>query len=247
MGEEAIVRTMGLGKSFGSTVALRDVDLTIGRGEVFGYLGPNGAGKTTTLRLLLGMLRPTTGRASVLGLDAWRDAVAVHRRVGYLPGEPALYGKLSGRQHVAYFGHLRGAANDRRALSLADRLDLDLDRPAHELSKGNRQKLAVVLALMSGPELLVLDEPTSGLDPVSRDELTVIFRKLAEKGVAILFSTHITSDLEKCADAIAYIKDGELLASMKKSDFIQKYASEMGSAPSLEDIMVFIEKEKAEI
>ena len=229
MGEEAIVRTMGLGKSFGPTVALRDVDLTIGRGEVFGYLGPNGAGKTTTLRLLLGMLRPTTGRASVLGLDAWRDAVAVHRRVGYLPGEPALYGKLSGRQHVAYFGHLRGAANDRRALSLADRLDLDLDRPAHELSKGNRQKLAVVLALMSGPELLVLDEPTSGLDPIVQQEFYALLREQTDTGGSVLLSSHVLGEVQRVADRIGVVRSGRLIAVERMADLREKSLHHVGA------------------
>ena len=134
MGDEVVIQAAGLGKSFGATLALRDVDLTIGGGEVFGYLGPNGAGKTTTLRLLMGMLRPTAGRATVLGLDAWRDAVEVHRRVGYLPGEPALYGRLTGRQQVSYFGHLRRDADGKRAVLLADRLDLD--RPGAGIVEG---------------------------------------------------------------------------------------------------------------
>ena len=125
---DAVIRTEGLGKTFGRTRALAELDLSVDAGEVFGYLGPNGAGKTTTLRLLMGMLRPSTGRAEVLGRDSWRDAVAVHRDVGYLPGEPVLYDRLTGRQHVEYFGTLRRDADDRRALALAERLDLDLRR-----------------------------------------------------------------------------------------------------------------------
>jgi ABC-2 type transport system ATP-binding protein len=143
---EAVIVTEDLGKTFGRTTALAALDLTIGAGEVFGYLGPNGAGKTTTLRLLMGMLRPSTGRAQVLGRDSWRDAVAVHRVVGYVPGEPCLYDKVTGRQHIEYIGALRRDADDRHALALAEQLDLDLHRAARALSKGNRQKLALVLA-----------------------------------------------------------------------------------------------------
>jgi len=211
-GDEVVIRAAGLGKSFGATVALRDVDLIIGGGEVFGYLGPNGAGKTTTLRLLMGMLRPTAGRATVLGLDAWRDAVEVHHRVGYLPGEPALYGRLTGRQHVSYFGHLRRDADGKRAVLLADRLDLDLDRPARELSKGNRQKLAVVLAMMSGPELLVLGEPTSGLDPIVQQEFYALLREQTAAGGCVFLSSHVLGEVQRVADRIGVVRAGRLIA-----------------------------------
>ena len=155
-----MVRTTGLSKSYGRLPALSDVSFCIDGGEVFGYLGPNGAGKTTTLRLLMGMIRPTAGSATVLGLDAWRDSVEIHRRVGYLQGEAALYDRLTGRQHISYFCHLRGTDDQSGALKMAARLELDLDQAARTLSKGNRQKVAVVLVLMSAPQLLILDEPT---------------------------------------------------------------------------------------
>jgi ABC-2 type transport system ATP-binding protein len=222
MNDDVAVRTFGLGKSFGATVALRDVDLTIGRGEVFGYLGPNGAGKTTTLRLLMGMLRPTAGRATVLGMDAWRDAVTVHRRVGYLPGEPAYYGRLTGRQHVSYFRHLRGDADDKLAVLLADRLHLDLDRPARELSKGNRQKLSVVLALMSGPDLLVLDEPTTGLDPIVQQEFHALLRELTAGGGSVLLSSHVLGEVQRVADRIGVVRAGRLIAVERMDDLRAK-------------------------
>lgn len=229
MSDDVVVRAVGLGKSFGATVALQDVDLTIGRGEVFGYLGPNGAGKTTTLRLLMGMLRPTAGRATVVGLDAWRDAVAVHRRVGYLPGEPALYGRLTGRQHVSYFGHLRRDADNKRAVLLADRLDLNLDRPARELSKGNRQKLAVVLAMMSGPELLILDEPTSGLDPIVQQEFHALLREQTAAGGSVLLSSHVLGEVQRVADRIGVVRAGRLIAVERMDDLRAKSLHHVGA------------------
>ncbi|HEV7187044.1 MAG TPA: ATP-binding cassette domain-containing protein [Blastococcus sp.] len=209
---DVVIRTEGLGKRFGHAVALTGLDLSVGAGEVFGYLGPNGAGKTTTLRLLMGMLRPSTGRAEVLGRDAWRDAVAVHRAVGYLPGEPVFYPKLTGRQHIEYFGALRHDDDDRWAVALADRLDLDLDRPAHALSKGNRQKLAVVLALMSRPPVLILDEPTSGLDPIVQQEFQALMREHNGDGGSVLLSSHVLGEVERVADRIGVLRAGRLVA-----------------------------------
>lgn len=229
MGDEVVIQAAGLGKSFGATIALRDVDLIIGGGEVFGYLGPNGAGKTTTLRLLMGMLRPTAGRATVLGLDAWRDSVEVHRRVGYLPGEPALYGRLTGRQHVSYFSHLRRDAHDKQAVLLADRLDLDLDRPARELSKGNRQKLAVVLAMMSAPELLVLDEPTSGLDPIVQQEFHALLREQTATGGCVFLSSHVLGEVQRVADRIGVVRAGRLIAVERMTDLRAKSLHHVGA------------------
>ncbi len=206
------VRTERLCKSYGDVVALTDVDLAVEPGEVLGYLGPNGAGKTTTLRLLLGMLRPTAGRAEVLGLDAWRDSVEVHRRVGYLPGEPALYDRLTGAQTVTYFASLRRDADTKHAEALAARLDLDLSRPARALSKGNRQKLAVVLALMSQPQLLVLDEPTSGLDPLVQQEFYAILREHSASGGSVLLSSHVLAEVQRVADRVGIIRAGRLVA-----------------------------------
>jgi ABC-2 type transport system ATP-binding protein len=207
-----VVQTTGLSKMYGRLAALSDVNLRIEGGEVFGYLGPNGAGKTTTLRLLMGMIRPTAGSAEVLGLDAWRDSVEVHRRVGYLPGEAALYGKLTGRQHIAYFCRLRGIDDESGALKLAERLDLDLDHPARTLSKGNRQKVAVVLALMSEPQLLILDEPTSGLDPLVQQEFHGLLREHAARGGSTLLSSHVLAEVQRVADRIGVVRAGRLIA-----------------------------------
>lgn len=212
MADAAAVQTTGLSKNYGRLAALTDVNLRIERGEVFGYLGPNGAGKTTTLRLLMGMIRPTAGSATVLGLDAWRDSVELHRQVGYLQGEAALYGKLTGRQHIAYFCHLRGTDDQSGALKLAGRLDLDLDHPTQTLSKGNRQKVAVVLALMSEPVLLILDEPTSGLDPLVQQEFHAILREHAARGGSVLLSSHVLNEVQRVADRIGVVRAGRLIA-----------------------------------
>jgi beta-exotoxin I transport system ATP-binding protein len=215
---ETAVLTTGLGKRYGRLAALSDVSLRIDSGEVFGYLGPNGAGKTTTLRLLMGMIRPTAGSATILGLDAWRDSVAIHRRVGYLQGEAALYDRLTGRQHIAYFCHLRGSADHSSALKLAERLDLDLDHPARTLSKGNRQKVAVVLALMSAPQLLILDEPTSGLDPLVQQEFHSLLREHAARGGSVLLSSHVLGEVQRVADRIGVLRSGRLIAVERLED-----------------------------
>jgi ABC-2 type transport system ATP-binding protein len=208
----AIVVTHGLTKRYGHTLALSDLSLEIERGEVFGYLGPNGAGKTTTLRLLAGLLRPTAGTAAIDGLDTWRQSVAVHRRIGYLSGEPALYGRLTGAQHVDYLGHLRGQDTTAAAVRLAERLDLDLGRHAQELSKGNRQKLALLLALMAQPDLLVLDEPTGGLDPLAQQEFYALLREHTVRGGTVLLSSHVLSEVQRIADRVGVLRSGRLIA-----------------------------------
>ncbi len=207
-----IVATHGLTKRYGSTVALRDLNLEIERGEVFGYLGPNGAGKTTTLRLLMGLLKPTAGSAQIEGRDTWQDSVAVRRGVGYLSGEPALYGRMTGAQHVEYLGHVRGEPTSARAARLAERLSLDLTRRAQELSKGNRQKLALVLALMAAPDLLLLDEPTGGLDPLGQQEFYALLREHTSQGGTVLLSSHVLSEVQRIADRVGVLREGWLVA-----------------------------------
>jgi ABC-2 type transport system ATP-binding protein len=160
----AAIETSGLTKTFGRTRAVADLDLRVDAGEVFGFLGPNGAGKTTTIRMLLALHRPSSGRAAVLGLDPAADSIAIHRRTGYLPGELALYPRMTGQRHIDWFARARGVTDMSLARELAGRLSAVLDRPARELSTGNRQKIGLILAFMARPELLVLDEPTTGLD-----------------------------------------------------------------------------------
>lgn len=248
---DAMVRLADLGKHFGKTTALDGVSLTIGAGEVFGYLGPNGAGKTTTIRLLMGMLRPTSGRAEILGRDCWRQPVEVHRLVGYVPGEPALYDRLTGRHHVAYCSHLRHRHDGKRAAELATRLDLDLDLPAKSLSRGNRQKLAVVLAMMSSPRLLVLDEPTSGIDPLVQQVFHALLREHKAAGGAVLLSSHVLGEVERVADRIGVVRRGRLVAVEKLQDLAARSlhqvrasfaedisASDYAGLPGVRDLVV---------
>ncbi|MGX5654792.1 ABC transporter ATP-binding protein [Geodermatophilus nigrescens] len=210
---DVVVRTAGLTKRFGRTVALSDVDLEVRRGEVLGWLGPNGAGKTTTLRLLMGFARPSAGGVRVHGRDPWRHPAVVHRQVGWLPGEPAFHDRLTGRRHVAMGARLRGVSpDDKSAAAVSDRLGLDLDRPVGALSKGNRQKLAVVLALLGRPQLLVLDEPTSGFDPLVQQEFLALVREHAAEGGSVLLSSHVLGEVQRTADRIGVLRAGRLVA-----------------------------------
>jgi ABC-2 type transport system ATP-binding protein len=209
----AVVTVDGLTKSFGAHRGVADLHFTVDQGEVFGYLGPNGAGKSTTIRLLLGLYRPTAGAASVLGRDPVRDSVAIHRQIGYLPGELALYPRLTGHQHVEFAAHVRGM-HDRTYLShLIERFNVIPDRPVHTLSKGNRQKIGVVLALMHRPELLILDEPTSGLDPLMQDEFARLIRETVAEGRTVFLSSHDLDEVQRLVDRVAIIKEGRLIVT----------------------------------
>ena len=209
----SVVRLSRLSKQYGSHPALVDVDLEIDEGEVFGYLGPNGAGKTTTIRILLGLLRPTSGRAEVFGLDAWSDAVDVHARTGYVPGEPGLWERSTGDATLAYLARLRDdVAQVAQARGLAERLDLDLGRRVGALSKGNKQKLVIVQAFMGDPDLVVLDEPTTGLDPLMQQEFHAIVRETTARGGTVLLSSHLLDDVQRTADRVGIIRQGRLVA-----------------------------------
>ncbi|MHB1433802.1 MAG: ABC transporter ATP-binding protein [Streptosporangiaceae bacterium] len=208
---DPVIETGSLSKRYGRTLALDRLDLQVRAGEVLGYLGPNGAGKTTTLRLLMGYLRPTAGSARVLGLDAWRDSVAVHRRTGYLSGDSRPWRRMTARAAARHLSRLRGITDDRGTARLAERLDADLDRPIGALSKGNRQKVSLILALIGEPDLLLLDEPTSGLDPLVQQEFQQILRERVDAGAAVLLSSHVLSEVARIADRVAMIRDGRLL------------------------------------
>jgi ABC-2 type transport system ATP-binding protein len=209
----AVVSVLGLTKSFGAARGVRDVSFEIARGEVFGFLGPNGAGKSTTIRLLLDLYRPTSGRITVFGLDPRRDAAAVHRRVGYLPGELALYPRLTGREHLDRFARARGLTELAYRDELVERFGAELDRPVRALSKGNRQKLGLVLAFMHRPDLLILDEPTSGLDPLLQDEFQTLIRETVVDGRSVFLSSHELDEVQRLVDRLSIIKDGSLVVT----------------------------------
>jgi ABC-2 type transport system ATP-binding protein len=206
----AIVQIEKLTKSYGSHRGIVEVDLEVTEGEAFGFLGPNGAGKTTTIRVLLDHLRPTSGRALVFGIETTVDPVAIHRRVGYLPGEFTLYDKLTGGQTIEYFANLRGGVDPVYQADLVARLDIDPGRRFKEYSKGNKQKIGLVLALQHRPDLLILDEPTSGLDPLVQQTFYEVIREAKAEGRTIFLSSHILSEVEKTCDRVAIIREGVL-------------------------------------
>jgi ABC-2 type transport system ATP-binding protein len=207
---EPVIRTEALTKSYGSHRGIIDIDLAVNEGEAFGFLGPNGAGKTTTIRTILDHLRPTSGKAFVFGIETTVDPVAIHRRIGYLPGEFALYDKLTGGQTIEYFANLRGGVDARYQAELVQRLDVDLSRKFKEYSKGNKQKVGLIVALQHRPDLLILDEPTSGLDPLVQQTFYEVIREAKAEGRTIFLSTHILSEVEKTCDRVAIIRDGRL-------------------------------------
>jgi ABC-2 type transport system ATP-binding protein len=208
---DAAIRTQSLTKDFGSGHGIFDLDLEIRRGEIFGFLGPNGAGKSTTMRLLLGLLAPTTGTAELLGLDSAGDGIELHRRLGYLPGDFQLYPKLPGADVLRYLADLRGGVDQSRIDALAERFGADLSRPIHELSTGNRQKIGLIQAFMHEPELLILDEPIAGLDPLVQQRFHALLAEVAAHGATVFLSSHTLSEVERVAERVAIVRDGRLV------------------------------------
>ncbi len=206
----ALIQIEQLTKTYGKHRGVIDIDLEVAEGEAFGFLGPNGAGKTTTIRVLLDHIRPTSGRATVFGIETTADPVAIHKRLGYLPGEFALYDKLTGGQTLDYFANLRGGVDRAYQRSLIERLDVDPSRRFREYSKGNKQKIGLIIALQHRPELLLLDEPTSGLDPLIQQVFYEVIREAKSEGRTVFLSSHILSEVEKTCDRVAIIRDGKL-------------------------------------
>src|SRR5205809_2566715 len=198
----------GLVKNFGTTRALNGLDLKVETGEVYGFLGPNGAGKTTTIRILLGLLRADAGSVSLLGGDPWRDAVALHRRLAYVPGDVTLWPNLSGGEVIDLLGRLRGGLDQKRRADLLERFDLDPTKKGRAYSKGNRQKVALVAALASDVELLLLDEPTSGLDPLMEAEFRECINEERHSGRTVLLSSHILAEVEALCDRVSIVRKG---------------------------------------
>jgi ABC-2 type transport system ATP-binding protein len=209
-GEPAIA-TAGLTKDYGSGHGLFGLDLEVARGEVFGFLGPNGAGKSTTMRLLLDLIKPTSGSARILGLDTAEESLEIRRRVGFLPGDFALYPKLTGRAVLDYLARLRGGVDPRVRDALAERFDADLDRPLRQLSTGNRQKLGLIQAFMHEPELLILDEPIAGLDPLVQQSFHSLLREVAAQGRTVFLSSHTLSEVERVTQRLAILRRGRLV------------------------------------
>ena len=218
----AAIRTEGLTKTYGKNRGIRDVDLEVFEGEVFGFLGPNGAGKTTTIRTLLGFLRPTSGDARIFGLDVRNESVEIRARLGNLPGEFALEDRMTGEQLLRFFARLRGVRELGYAYELAERLGADLHRPMRRLSRGNKQKIGLVQAMFHRPSLLILDEPTGGLDPLVQEEFLEIVGEVKGEGRTVFFSSHVLSEVERVSDRVGIIRDGELVAVEPTHELVNK-------------------------
>ncbi len=218
----AAIETEQLSKFFREHRGIEDLTMAVNAGEVFGFLGPNGAGKTTTIRTLLDLLHPTSGSARLFGLDSRRDSGAIRRRLGNLPGDFG-YGKAAtGREAVSLLARLRGGRELDRVDALAQRFRADLDRPLGELSRGNRQKVGLILAVFHSPELLILDEPTSGLDPLMQEEFLALVREEREGGCAVFLSSHELDEVERVCDRVGIIRDGTLIAVERVADLLAK-------------------------
>jgi ABC-2 type transport system ATP-binding protein len=232
----AAISISGLVKTFGTTRALDGLDLVVAAGEVHGFLGPNGSGKTTTIRALLGLIRADDGRAELLGGDPWRDAVELHRRLAYVPGDVTLWPKLSGGEVIDLMGRLRGDLDPRRRDELLERFELDPTKKARNYSKGNRQKVGLVAALASNAELLILDEPTSGLDPLMEAAFQDCIREVKREGRTVLLSSHILAEVEALCDRVTIIRAGrtEQSGTLQELRGLTRTAvvAEVGAAPT---------------
>jgi ABC-2 type transport system ATP-binding protein len=237
----AVVRARGLSKDFGAVHALRDLDLEIAEGEIFGYLGPNGAGKTTTIRLLLGLTRPTAGRAEIFGLDCQRQAVEAHRRLAYVAGEANLWPSLTGTETLHLLGRVQGQVDTAYRDELIARFDLDPGKKVRAYSQGNRQKLMLVAALMTRAPLLVLDEPTNGLDPLMEQAFRRSIHEARERGQTVFLCSHILSEVEALCDRVGILRDGVLvevgtLAQLRHLSAVTVEATFDGAVPGLSGI-----------
>lgn len=216
-----VIQTENLTVYYGKHLGIKDVDLRVEEGEVFGFLGPNGAGKTTTQRVLLDVIRPTRGRAAIFGLDCQEDGVEIRQRVGYLPGELALYKNMRARQFFKMYEYLRGENGSKGYWrKLAERLDLDTSRKIGNFSRGNKQKVGVVAAFMNRPDLLILDEPTGGLDPLVQQTVMEMVREVQADGRTVFFSSHILPEVQAVCDRVGIIREGQLVATQRVEDLI---------------------------
>lgn len=231
-----MINTKSLTKAYGNTLGIDNLDLEIKEAEIFGLLGPNGAGKTTTIRLLMGLLKPTQGAATINDLDCWKDTVVIKRTCGYVPGDVRLYPNYSGKKLINLFAEVRGV--DALSAGLIERLDFDPSKKIKTLSKGNRQKLAVILALMHQPKVLILDEPTSGLDPLMQREFYAILKEFKARGATCLVSSHFLPEIERICDRAAIIKDGKLVAVEQVTGLGGKVKNLASEHTSLEELFL---------
>lgn len=222
MPDQPAISTEGLTKHYGDIVAVSDLDLEVERGEIFGFLGPNGAGKSTTIRTLLDQIRPTSGRARLLGMDSHADSLRIRSAIGYVPGDLALYPRLTGADTLEYFARLRGGVDPSYVHELAERLRLDLTRRIRDSSTGNRQKIGLIQAFMHRPELLILDEPNAGLDPLIQQEFHSMLREVRDDGRTVFLSSHTLSEVERVAGRVGIIREGGLAAVERISDLKAK-------------------------
>lgn len=222
MNNQSVIYAEGLTKHYGDVRALVDLNLDIKAGEIFGFLGPNGAGKTTTIRTLLDEIRPTAGKASIMGLDTHKEAVEIRRHIGYLPADLALYPNLTGKDTLTYFANLRGGVDWTYVNSLAERLNADLSKKVGNLSSGNRQKVGLIQAFMNKPEVFIFDEPSSGLDPLVQREFQNMMREVAKKGSSVFLSSHTLSEVQNVANRVGIIRRGKLVAIESISELRSK-------------------------
>jgi ABC-2 type transport system ATP-binding protein len=218
-----LVETLALAKNYGDLSALQDCTLSVQAGEVFGLLGPNGSGKTTLIRLLLGYLRPTRGRALIAGYDCYHDSVLVHQKLSYLPGDARLFRRMRGHEVLRFFADVRPSGDFATALQIADRLELDLTRQVAYYSTGMRQKLALAAALSINAPLLILDEPTTNLDPTIRGEVLKMVREARHEGRTVIFSSHVLSEVEQSCDRVAILRRGELVHTQVMADLRRQH------------------------
>ncbi len=220
---EPAIATSTLSKQYGDLTAVRELDLEVHTGEVFGFLGPNGAGKSTTIKMLLDQAHPTAGSARVLGYDVHHDSLKIRQLVGYIPGDLALYPKMTGHQTLRYFANLRGGVDQRHIEELAERFNADLSKKVGEYSSGNRQKIGLIQAFMHHPALLILDEPIAGLDPLVQQEFHRLVEEVREQGRTVFLSSHTLSEVERVADRVGIIRHGELVV-VERVDSLKRKA-----------------------
>ena len=222
MTDQIAIHTEGLTKHYGDVKALVDLDLDIRPGEIFGFLGPNGAGKTTMIRTILDEIRPTAGKASIVGLDTHTQSVEIRKHIGYVPGDLAMYPNLTGRDTLTYFANLRGGVDWSYVETLADRLDADLEKKVGDLSSGNRQKVGLIQAFMNRPDVLIMDEPSSGLDPLVQRVFQKMMREVAAEGRTVFLSSHTLSEVQRVANRVGIIRHGHLVAVETVADLRSK-------------------------